>query len=150
MRKHDLISSTLWFFVGLFVFLYAPQYDLGTAELLGPGFMPFLSGILMCSFSALTFYEAYQDKSGKAKEIWGNIRFWNLIFVLFLILIYTLLLEKFGFILCTFFLIALLLRFIDPQTWFKSILGGGLSSILLYLIFETWLKAELPRGILGF
>lgn len=112
--------------------------------------MPFVTGILMCGFSMVTFLSAYLDKSGKVKELWGNIRFWRLILVVFMLLIYTLLLEKVGFILCTFFLIAVLIRFVDPQTWLKSLLGGGLSSILLYLIFETLLKAQLPRGIFGF
>ncbi len=150
MRRHDLITSTVGFFAGLFVILYAVQYDLGTADMLGPGFMPFLSGILICSFATITFLKAYLDKSGERKEVWGNIRFRKLIFVLFMLFFYTLLIERVGFILCTFFLIVFLIRFVDPQTWLTSLLGGGLSSILLYLLFETWLKAQLPKGIFGF
>ncbi|OHE25293.1 MAG: hypothetical protein A3J94_03555 [Syntrophus sp. RIFOXYC2_FULL_54_9] len=150
MRRHDLITSSVWFLIGLSIAIYAPTYGLGTPGMVGSGFIPFIAGILMCCFSAATFLNAYLDKSGIVKRIWGNIQFRNLFLVLFALLIYILLLEKVGFIICTFFLIVLLFRFIDPETWLTSLLGGGLSSILLYLIFETWLEAQLPKGFFGF
>lgn len=150
MRRHDLISSTVWFCAGLLIILYSPQFDMGTASTPGPGFMPFLAGILMSSFSILTFLKAYLDRSGKIEKIWMNIQYPKLIFVLLVLLIYTILLERVGFIVCTFFLILFLIRFIGPQTWVTSILGAGIASILSYFLFEIWLKAQLPKGILGF
>jgi len=150
MKRHDLMSSIILFLAGLFTLLSAPQYDLGSPETPGPGLMPFLSGILMCIFSIVTFFKAYLDKSGQMREIWVNIRFRKLTFVFLMLLLYTLFLEKVGFLVCTFFFIFLLLRFVEPQPWLTSLLGGGLTSILAYLLFETWLKAQLPRGILGF
>lgn len=150
MRRHNLISSTLLFFVGLFTVVLAPQYDLGTVSAPGAGLMPFLSGSFMCIFSIVTFLKAFLHKSGERKRIWANIKFCKLIFVLFVLLAYTLLIETVGFLICTFFLIVLLLRFVDPQSWPLSLVGGGLTSILSYLLFETWLKSQLPRGIFGF
>ena len=150
MEKHDLISSTILFCVGLFIVLYSPQFDLGNTTMPRSGFMPFLTGILMCIFSIITFFQAYLDKSGKVEKIWANIRFRKLVFVLLMLLIYTLLLEKLGFIICTFFMILILIRFVGPQTWLNSFLVAGLTSIISYLLFETWLKAQLPKGILGF
>jgi putative tricarboxylic transport membrane protein len=150
MRRHDLISSALLFFVGLFTVVIAPQYDLGTASTPGAGLMPFLSGSLMCFFAVLTFLKAYRHKSGEVKKIWADIQFKKLIFVLIILFLYALFLEKVGFLISTFLLIFLLLRSVDPRPWLMSLLGGGLTSILSYLIFETWLKAQLPRGIFGF
>lgn len=116
----------------------------------GSGFMPLITGILMCVFSALRFLQAHLKKSGKVEKIWANIRFGKLIFVLLMLLIYALLLEKLGFILCTFFLILILIRFVGPRTWLTSLLGAGIASIISYLLFETWLKTQLPKGIFGF
>jgi len=112
--------------------------------------MPLLSGSLMCIFSIVTFLKALLHKPEEVKRIWANIQFRKLILVLLTLLAYTLLLEKVGFLICTFFLIFFLLRFVDPQPWLTSLLGGGATSILTYLFFETWLKAQLPRGIFGF
>jgi len=150
MRRHDLISSILLFFVGLFTVVIAPQYDLGTASAPGAGLMPLLSGSLVCFFAVLTFLSAYRRKSGDVKKIWADIQFKKLVFVLIMLLLYALLIEKVGFLLSTFLLIFLLLRFVDPRSWMTSLIGGGITSILSYLLFETWLKAQLPRGILGF
>ena len=112
--------------------------------------MPLLSGSLVCFFAVLTFLSAYRRKSGDVKKIWADIQFKKLVFVLIMLLLYALLIEKVGFLLSTFLLIFLLLRFVDPRSWMTSLIGGGITSILSYLLFETWLKAQLPRGILGF
>jgi hypothetical protein len=66
------------------------------------------------------------------------------------LLVYALILEKIGFLISTFFLILFLMRLVDPLPWVTSLLGSGLASILSYLLFETWLKAQLPKGIFGF
>ncbi len=104
----------------------------------------------MCVFAVLTFLKAYRHPSGEVKKIWADIQFRKLVFVLIMLLLYALLIEKVGFLVSTFLLIFWLLRFVDPRSWLTSLIGGGLTSILSYLLFETWLKAQLPRGIFGF
>jgi putative tricarboxylic transport membrane protein len=150
MRRHDLISSTIWFCTGLFITLYAPQFDLGTASMPGSGFMPFLAGIFICIFSALTFLQAHFDKEGKTEKLWENIRFRKLIFVVSGLLIYTFFLDIVGFLICTFLLILFFIHFVGSENWLISIVGAVLTSILSYLLFDTWLQANLPKGILGF
>lgn len=150
MIKHDLISSTILFCIGLFITFYAPQFDLGSSSTPGPGFMPFLAGLVICGFSAITFLRALLNKSVQVEEIWAKVKFQKLIFTILILIIYTLLLKEIGFIVCTLFLILMLVRYTGSRTWFVSILCGVLSSILSYLLFETWLKAQLPKGIFGF
>jgi len=150
MRRHDLISSTIWFCAGLFITLYAPQFDLGTASAPGTGFMPFWAGILMCIFSAVTFLQAYFNQDSKSEKLWENIQFQKLIFVALGLFIYTFFLDLVGFLICTFLLILILIRFVGSENWPKSIAGAILTSALCYLLFDKWLQANLPRGILGF
>jgi hypothetical protein len=150
MRTHDLTSSAILFLIGLFVLLYAPRFDLGRLSAPGPGFMPFLAGLIICIFSAITFLSGFLAKPAKAQKIWANIEFRKLIFTVVMLMVYTLFLKQIGFIICTFFLVLILVRYAGSRTWFISILGGGLSSILSYLLFETWLRAQLPKGIFGF
>jgi putative tricarboxylic transport membrane protein len=150
MKRNDLISSGVFFGVGLLIILYSPQFDLGSLSSPGPGFMPFLSGVIVCGFASVTFLGTFRDKSASVEKVWGKVNFRKLIFVLLLLCAYAGLLKPLGFIICSFFLILILMHYIGLQPWFKSILGAGLSSIMSYLLFETWLKSELPRGILGF
>ncbi len=150
MRRHDLLSSTIWFCTGLFITLYAPQFDLGTASAPGSGFMPFLAGILMCIFSAVTFVQAYFNPDRKSQKLWENIQLQKLIFVGLGLLIYTFFLDIVGFLISTFLLILFFIRFVGSEKWFKSIIGAILTSIFCYLLFDKWLQANLPRGIFGF
>jgi putative tricarboxylic transport membrane protein len=150
MRTHDLISSTIFFFIGLFIVFYAPQFDLGSPSTPGSGFMPFLAGLVICIFSIITFLHAFVKKPDQPERIWAKIKFRRLISTLLILIAYTLLLDKIGFMICTFFLILILVRYAGSQPWFTSVLVGGASSFLSYLLFETWLKAQLPQGILGF
>jgi len=150
MRRHDLISSTILFVIGLFIVFYAPQFGLGSLSVPGPGFMPFLAGLVICGFSIITFIRAFLTKSAGVDEIWANVKLKKMILTLLMLIVYTFLLRKIGFIICTFFLILILVRLAASRSWLSSILIGGLSAILSYLLFETWLKAQLPKGILGF
>lgn len=150
MRRHDLISSALWFLGGMVVVLYAPQFDLGTASAPGPGFMPFLAGIVWSFFSLITFLQALFSRSEEKEKIWAGVSIKKLAFVLAVLFLYVLFLETIGFLISTFLLIFILIRFVGPQTWETSLWGAGLTSVLSYLFFETWLKAQLPRGFLGF
>ena len=150
MRRHDLISSTMLFVIGLFIVFYAPQFGLGSPSVPGPGFMPFLAGLVICSFSTITFLRAFLSKSAGVEKIWANVKLKRMILTLLMLIVYTFLLRKLGFMICTFFLILILLRFAVSRSWLVSILGGGLSSILSYLLFETLLRAQLPKGIFEF
>jgi putative tricarboxylic transport membrane protein len=112
--------------------------------------MPFLAGIVICIFSGITFLKAVLSGSGEVETIWAGIRFRRLLFVILMMFAYTLLLKPLGFMICTFLLILMLVRYPGLQTWRVSILSGSLSSIFSYLLFETWLKAQVPKGIFGF
>ena len=150
MRRHDLISSTIWLCTGLFITFYAPQFELGTPSMPGSGFMPFLAGLLVSVFSALTFIQAYFKKEGETEKLWKHIQFRKLLFVVLGLLIYTFILDIVGFLICTFLLILFLIHFVGSENWLRSIVGAVLTSILSYLLFDTWLQANLPKGILGF
>jgi ABC-type phosphate/phosphonate transport system permease subunit len=150
MKRHDLISSVVFFCVGLFIVLYAPQFDLGSLRSPGSGFMPFLSGLIVCGLATTTFLRAFFDKSDEVEKIWAEVKLLKLISTILILIAYAFLISLLGYIICSFFLILFLTRYIGSQTWPKSVLLGVLSSILSYLLFETWLKAQLPIGILGF
>lgn len=150
MRRHDLLSSIIFFCIGLFIAFYSPQFGIGSLSTPGTGFMPFLTGLIICGFATTIFLQALLGKSGGVEKIWAGIKLKKLVLSVLILIAYAFLLEPLGFIIDSFLLIIFLTRYMGSQTWKRSLLCGVLSSILSYLLFETWLKAQLPRGIFGF
>lgn len=79
-----------------------------------------------------------------------KIQWRNILSVLAAMVAYGLLLDQIGFVLVTFAFVVLLMKVTEPQSWKRAILGGAISSIASYLLFETLLKSQLPRSFLGF
>ena len=150
MKRYDLINSSLCFFFGLSIILYAPEFDLGSLRAPGSGFMPFLSGLLICGFSGITFFRALFDQSTEVEKVWAGVKFQKLIFVLLMLLLYGVLMNTLGFIVCSLLLLLITVRYVGSQTWRGAILVSIISSVGSYVLFEVWLSVPLPRGILGF
>ncbi|MBM4314336.1 MAG: tripartite tricarboxylate transporter permease, partial [Deltaproteobacteria bacterium] len=63
------------------------------------------------------------------------------------LILYAILLDYIGFLIVTFLLMVVLLRFIEPQPC-KGVIGWALAgSVGSYLIFELWMKLRLPKGL---
>lgn len=150
MRRHDLLSSIIFFCIGLFIVFYAPQFGIGSLSTPGTGFTPFLTGLIICGFATTIFLQALLGKSGRVEKIWAGIKLKKRVLSVLMLIAYAFLLEPLGFIIDSFLLILFLTRYMGSQSWKRSFLCAGLSSILSYLLFETWLKAQLPRGIFRF
>jgi putative tricarboxylic transport membrane protein len=149
--NNDQLSSTVWFILGLAVCLGSLQYKLGTPASPGTGFMPFLAGAAICFFSGIgLIHSIFRRRQG---EGWAPVLqgvFWkNAMVILISLLAYALLLVPLGFFITTTLFIAFLLRAIVPQRWSVVIACSILTAVISYLIFEIWLKAQLPKGPLG-
>jgi len=149
--NNDQLSSTVWFGLGLAVCLGSLQYKLGTPASPGTGFMPFLTGVGICFFSGIGLIHATLRR--KRGEGWvpllKGVVWKNAMIILISLLAYALLLKPLGFIITTAVFIAFLLRAIFPQRWSVVIACSILTALGSYLIFEVWLKAQLPKGALG-
>ena len=149
--NNDQLSSGIWFIAGLAVCLGSLQYKLGTPAAPGTGFMPFLTGLAICFFSGIGLIHATLRK--KQGEGWvpllKGVVWKNAMVILISLLAYALLLKPLGFVITTTLFIAFLLRAIVPQRWPVVIACSILTALGSYLIFEVWLKAQLPKGPLG-
>jgi hypothetical protein len=150
IRKNpDLRSGIFFLCLGLIVCISAHRLRFGSISFPGPGFMPMVAGaFLLFLASLLLLTELF---SREAKEGWNTgISIRNVLIIIGGMWLYALLLERIGFVFVTFAFVTLLLRFVDPQSWTKSLFGGAAASAFAYLLFETILKTNLPRTFLGF
>jgi hypothetical protein len=141
------------FFLLLSIYVCIESYRLGLGAFSNPkaGLFPFISGILLGSFSILGFFDKVPLK--RAFEDAGNsIRQWKLkktVYALTVLFAYVFLLKSFGFPICTFLLVFFIYKVLEPKRLKTGILVAVLSTAASYFIFQVVLKVQLPRGFLG-
>ena len=150
MRKPDLTSGIFFLLFGIFVISYSPRFDLGTLNRPGSGFMPFLSGLLICTFSILILIQSWFKKSEVVEKVWVEVNFLKIVLAILILTVYGLLINRLGFLVSSFFLILTLMHYIGSSTWRMSLLAAFLVSAIAYLLFGIWLKVPLPKGMFGF
>jgi putative tricarboxylic transport membrane protein len=149
--NQDQWSSLTWFLIGVAICLVSIPYKLGTLSSPGTGFMPFLSGGAISLFAAAGFiYTTIRKSRGEGwSPLFQGVKWPRALTGLLCLCAYALLFLPLGFLICTTLFIAFLLRAILPLRWSLVIGVALITAIASYLIFEVWLKAQLPKGVLG-
>ncbi len=151
MKNNDQRSSLFWLAVGLTVAFFSRKYGLGGLSSPGPGFLPFLTGLAIAGLALVVFLQQFPKKDReKFQDLWRQGNWPSMLMVLGALVLYAFLFNLLGFLLDTFWLIAFLLRVMQPISWIKCLAGAVVAAGGAYLIFEVWLKAQLPAGFLGF
>ncbi len=153
MESRDRISSLVGLVLSVSICIesFRLPVGIGTWRYPGPGFFPFGAGIIMGCLCLGLYLTALRTSSGGLKESWYVKESWKkLVLILVILLGYAFLLERLGYLISTFLLLFLLLRFAEAQGWLVTILGGLMVSLVSYGIFDKWLKMQLPKGIWGF
>jgi putative tricarboxylic transport membrane protein len=152
MKRYDQISSLIWLVFAIYICVESIRLPLGSWRDPGPGFLPLFVGLILASLSIVCFIQARTADSTDQKASWYSREKWkNLIWILLALLAYALVLDYLGFLVTTFLLLIFLFRFgMEPQRWFWAIGGSGIASVSCYVVFELWLRTQLPKGILGF
>ena len=152
MSKADRISGLFWLFFGILVSVESARLGLGTLRRPGPGFLFFYAGIFVSIMALIILIRALATKKmERAREqIFGGQSIRKAVYVLAAIFLYALLMEPLGFIPVTLLLFLFILGVIEKKRWIVAVLTSVAVTVAAYLIFETALQSQLPRGILGF
>jgi putative tricarboxylic transport membrane protein len=152
MGKVDRISGVFWLFFGLFVCFESYRLGLGTLHKPGPGFLFFWTSIFLIIMSVVVLIRAWS--SMKTEEpgalIFGKEKPRKIVLVLLSLFLYAIFMEMVGFIPITLLLFIYLLGIIEKKGWFYTIFVSVVVTVAAYLIFETWLQSQLPKGVLEF
>jgi len=149
MIKKDQISSLIWMFLAIYIIAASLRLPLGNWRDPGPGFLPLGSGTILFILSIINYMQAAKIASHEKKSDLASLAGKKNL-LLGALFAYAFLLEVLGFLLTTFFVLFFLFKAIEPQKWIISIGGSALASILSYIIFELWLRSQLPKGFFGF
>lgn len=153
MERYDRIFSFIWIALGVAQCVESITFGLGSVSEPGTGFMPFVMGLVMILLAVSLLLEAaFTLKKGPLHKIspWSEVHWERVVYITILLLAYSFLLPKLGYLIATFLVMVFLLKSGEPVKWPAAILVGALTSGLSYLIFGIWLNVSFPRGILSF
>jgi len=152
MGRADRISGIFWLCFGILVSIESARLGLGTLHRPGPGFLFFYAGIFLSVMALIILVRAFTAKKadGKRENIFTGQNIRKALYVLIAVFLYALLMEKLGFIPVTLMLFLFILGIIEKKRWPVAIFTSVAVTIAAYLIFETALQSQLPKGILGF
>jgi putative tricarboxylic transport membrane protein len=152
--KLRLNNSELWggligLALGVFVTWSGLKLKLGTINDPGSGFVLFYTGILMCVFAATIIIAAVTEDGPTFGARWKDARWTKPLLVIACLIVFSLALDRLGFLLSTIPLMLLLLRLVDPVRWSLSIPIALLAPLGVWWVLKRLLLIQLPSGIFG-
>ncbi len=152
MAKANRISGSFWLVFALIVTVESYRLGLGSLRQPGPGFVFFWAGIFLGVLSLVTLLRTWNGRKAEGAEtpIFGGKNTVKVVPVLISVFLYVLFMERLGFILVTLLLLFFLLFLIEKKGWLFAVLVSMAMTCCAHLIFEVWLRSQLPKGLLRF
>ena len=139
----------LWLCMAIFVSGMGIKFGLGTPSYPGPGFFPFLVGLILLGLSigilVLTLKEKYRGVDFSEWPFFGK----KVFFTLAILLAYSFSLESLGYLIGSFLLMVYLFKVPGAQKWWFSTLVTVVVIALTYYFFGVLLQAQFPKGVLN-
>ena len=148
-------GSDLW--AGLFLMIFsgavineALNLDVGTPAKPGSGFMIFGTAVVLGVLALLQFFKSLLSRDQNMGQETEKIHLWRIVAVIGANVLYIVLLEQAGYLVCTFLLLCFLFQAYEKGKWASAIGGAAATSLLTYVIFSRLLQLNLPKGLIPF
>ena len=142
----DLVSGLFWLAVAIFAAVHGLSLQLGRLHRPGPGFFPFWGGVVLALLSVVLIVSSFRGAPATSRV---RPESWKPVVVVGALLAYLLLLESLGFVAVTFLFLLLLFR-LERRGWALSAVSAVIGAFASYVLFQLWLKTQLPTGPFGF
>ncbi len=147
-------EGIFWIIIGGIVCILALQYGLGSFRAPAPGFVAFLSGILIGGIGAVMIVSkrvsaSRANETTRAASLAVRaLPLTRLAYTMIFLIAYAVLMEPLGYLLSTFLAMFGLFFDWEKKNWFWGLFFSVAASLVSYLVFEVWLHCQLPRGVL--
>jgi|WetSurSiteA1Bulk_404760.scaffolds.fasta_scaffold115847_2 putative tricarboxylic transport membrane protein len=152
-RERDVASSLFWTLVGVLFCIGGLHYGIRRSGIPGPGFLPFVTGLILVALSLLLLvsrvWKAPGEADPKGEPMPGGQALRRILIVLGALCLYALILEPLGFVLTAFLFMIVVLR-LEPRRWSFVMPAAIGTTVFFYILFKTLLRVPLPPGILGY
>jgi putative tricarboxylic transport membrane protein len=152
-RDRDVTSSLFWTLLGILFCIGGIHYGIRRSGIPGPGFLPFVTGLILVALSLILLISRLLKKRDEADAIGepmpGGQALWRILKALGALCFYALAMERLGFAPTTFLFMVLVLR-LEPRRWAFIIPAAIGATAFFFFLFKVMLKVPLPPGILGY
>ncbi|MGD9951991.1 MAG: tripartite tricarboxylate transporter TctB family protein [Burkholderiales bacterium] len=146
VRNGDRLSGGILLAFAAYATYEALQLGFGSLSRPGPGFYPTLVASLLGLLACAVVGTSLRSDSGR-RPVSFTGRTIDILVTCVAIVIYAGVVERIGFLLCTFTLVLALLVAYGKVPWVRALLVAAAGTIVSYVIF-TALGIPLPQGVL--
>jgi len=150
VKAFDQISSLFWLVVSTAVFIESIRLGVGKIQNPGVGFMTLGASGILGILSLLLFIKAIFSKEEKKTEPLLSKGPWqSVLFVLFILCVYSVVMPTLGYLLSTFILMTSLFWVLERKKIWLVFTASFLSTLISYFVFSKWLNCQFPDGLFG-
>ena len=152
--KRDVITPVSLFSIAIIFIVYSLKYKIGSLNAPGVSFFPIVSAAGLAGLSLVLFWKDMRSvkKERQSQVIHESvqepIQGGKLYALIAVMVLFALLHSVLGFWLCVFAAMVAFQRIAGVSTWRWSLFGGGATMAIGYLVFERWMGAHFPEGVL--
>jgi putative tricarboxylic transport membrane protein len=154
MKNRDVVSSLVWLGVGVLFLIGSLREGLFRKGIPGPGFLPFITALILIALSLMVFLPAMAAKGpdkrkkeeGFSPEKDSRGKVLRGLAALFL---FGLALEYIGYLVATFLFLVYTARIMEREKWKGPLILAVLTAVGSYWLFVRLLQVPLPQGFLG-
>lgn len=145
--KSGVLAGGIILCIAIFSLILSFQYSYSGFVGPGPGFFPLWLSVILIILAPLYMYESFKEKNTSSEEWPKGESMKRIVFIIMSLILFLLLFVLFGFLVASVAFLALL--FYKEYKWYMTVtLSVGITAII-YILFNTLLKAYLPiSGIL--
>ena len=136
-----------FFFLGLATLTIVESLRMGTGTMKEPGagFLSLAIGMALAVFSLVLIVRGWKPAQSSSPVKHSA----TTIIALVSLFIYSLIMDRIGFVVATFLLVAVLFQLAERRRWWVLLGMSALVTAVAYLLFGVVLKVYFPEGILG-
>jgi len=149
MLARDGRIGTFLLFVSILLCYGAIRLGIGETHNPGPGFFPFLAGLIIAVLSLVMIISSIKERPNRNLQKSPLVTTGSAL-ILTVLLFFGFLVEKAGFFVCTFFATLLMLRANGVKRWSYLFFVAFLTCAAIFVVFNVLLEVRLPLGILEF
>jgi putative tricarboxylic transport membrane protein len=146
MKRAEQITCLFWLVLAGALCAGSIQLKVGTPSEPGSGFLPFGTGFLLGILALVHLVQSTFRKDEKEESLLGEVRWKRGACIVGSLITYALFLPLLGYLLSTFFFMAILFSIYERKKWWAVGGSGLLVVIFTYFVFHHWLKVQFPSG----
>jgi len=133
--------------LSLFICQQATLIGVGSLRRPGPGLLAFGAGAGIGLLALAVFIRAFLSKpAADAAQDEKSVRKVKFFLICTSLFVYAAVISWLGFVVSTFLFVLFLLRTVQTEKWWRSLLKALLITAGNYLVFVVWLGIRLPGG----